>query len=333
MPSEANDHQAQACCAPSRKAPGEPSAKFRSDGASAGPVAATIGATPVLDLVDLDAGTFTMGTDEEARWPADGEGPAREVTLSAYRIAKHAVTNAEFERFVSQTDWTTDAERFGWSFVFGGFLPDDFPETRGVVGSEWWRQVFGANWRHPAGPQSDLDGLSSHPVVHVSWNDAIAYCRWAGAELPTEAQWEHAARGGLHQQRYPWGNTFAPDGNTMCNIFEGTFPSENTGADGFLSTAPVDAFAPNGFGLHNVSGNVWEWCHDWFSPDHHADPESPTRTDPTGPTQGEQRVMRGGSHLCHDSYCDRYRVSARSSSAPDSSTGNLGFRIAQRSAH
>jgi formylglycine-generating enzyme required for sulfatase activity len=163
-----------------------------------------------------------------------------------------------------------------------------------------------------------------HPVVHVSWNDAVAYCQWAGRRLPTEAEWEYAARGGLEYARFAWGDELAPEGRWMCNIWQGTFPTENTLADGYLGTAPVDAFDPNGFGLHNVAGNVWEWCADWFSATH---PHTST-VDPKGPPGGESRVIRGGSYLCHHSYCNRYRVAARTGNTPDSSTGNMGFRCA-----
>ena len=266
-----------------------------------------------------------MGTDEEYRWKGDGESPAREIEVGEYRIAPYAVSNREFAAFVDDTGYITDAERFEWSFVFHMFLPDDFPPTRSVAATPWWRQVFGADWAHPAGPQSDLDGVLDHPVVHVSWNDALAYCVWAGVRLPTEAEWERAARGGLESKRFAWGDELAPDGTTMCNIWEGDFPIVNTAADGFVGTAPVDAFAANGFGLHNVAGNVWEWCADWFHSDFHR--TGPT-TDPQGPPAGESHVIRGGSYLCHDSYCDRYRVSARSSNVADSSTGNMGFRVA-----
>ena len=266
-----------------------------------------------------------MGTDEPFRYPGDGEGPAREITLHPYRISKYSVTDTQFRSFVDDTGYRTEAERFGWSFVFHLFLPDDFPDTRGVAATPWWRQVYGADWAHPVGPQSDLEGLAGHPVVHVSWNDAQAYCSWAGVRLPSEAEWEMAARGGLVQKRFVWGDELAPRGRTMCNIFEGNFPIENTAEDGYVGTAPVDAFPANGFGLHNMAGNVWEWCDDWFHSDFHIDGP---RVDPHGPPSGEAKVMRGGSYLCHDSYCHRYRVSARSSNTPDSSTGNLGFRVA-----
>ncbi len=290
------------------------------------PSPVTPAATDVnLDLVPVPGGSFVMGTDEPFRWSGDGESPAREIQVHPFRIGRGAVSNAEFGRFIDATGYVTDAQRFGWSFVFHSFLPDDFPDTRAVAATPWWRQVYGADWSHPAGPQSALDGLETHPVVHVSWNDAIAFCGWAGVRLATEAEWERAARGGLVQKRFVWGDEFSPDGQTMCNIFEGTFPTENTAADGFAGTAPVDAFPPNGFGLHNMAGNVWEWCNDWFHPTFHRDGP---RVDPTGPPHGQTKVMRGGSYLCHDSYCDRYRVSARSQNAADSSSGNLGFRVA-----
>jgi formylglycine-generating enzyme required for sulfatase activity len=276
-------------------------------------------------LVHLPGGEFMMGSDAGLGYPGDGEDPSRLVTVDAFMIDRYAVSNAQFAAFVHATGHVTEAERFGWSFVFAGLLPDDFVDTRGVVGAEWWRQVIGAQWRHPDGPQSDLEQRLDHPVMHVSWHDARAYCEWAGVRLPTEAEWEFAARGGLESQQYPWGNDVLPDGVHRCNVWQGTFPSENTEDDGYYGTAPVDAFAPNAYGLHNVVGNVWEWCLDWFDADFHRDGP---RVNPAGPPQGTQRVMRGGSYLCHESYCFRFRVPARSSNSPDSSTGNLGFRVA-----
>lgn len=278
-----------------------------------------------LDLVEVPAGGFLMGTDESAGFPEDGEGPVREVTLDEYLIGRTAVTNAQFAHFVESTGYVTEAERFGWSFVFHLLLPPHHPPTRSVAAAPWWRQVYGAYWRRPDGPHSSIEGRMDHPVVHVSWNDAMAFCRWAGVRLPTEAEWEKAARGGLEQNRYAWGDVFKPNGETMLNIFEGTFPSHNTGEDGYISTAPADSFPPNGFGLYNVCGNVWEWCSDWFDATWYVG--GPT-VNPTGPESGDSRVTRGGSYLCHDSYCNRYRVAARTSNTPDSSTGNMGFRVA-----
>jgi formylglycine-generating enzyme required for sulfatase activity len=266
-----------------------------------------------------------MGSTKEWAYRDDGEGPVHNVELSPFRVDRHAVSNAGFAEFVEATGHVTEAERFGWSFVFAGLLPDDFPETRAVASAPWWRQAYGADWRHPEGRQSDLDGRADHPVVHVSWSDAQAYCRWSGTRLPTEAEWEYAAAGGSKSTAFPWGDELEPGGEHRMNVFQGTFPTDNSGADGWLGTAPVDAFAPNGYGLHNVTGNVWEWCADWFDAGYYQ--RSPDR-DPAGPDSGTHRVMRGGSYLCHASYCRRYRVSARSANTPDSSTGNLGFRVA-----
>lgn len=276
-------------------------------------------------LITVPGGRYEMGDESAWAYPGDGEGPVHEVELTAFRIDRCAVTNEQFTRFVLATGWRTDAERFGWSFVFGGLLPDDFPPTRGVEGAPWWRQVMGSDWRHPEGPHSDVSDRQDHPVVHISWNDAQAYCSWSGARLPTEAEWEAAARGGLDGLPFPWGDELEPGGTHRMNVFQGEFPGANSGADGYLSTAPVDAFVPNGFGLHNVCGNVWEWCADWLDVQYYQ--SSPLRA-PVGPLSGSLRVQRGGSYLCHASYCRRYRVSARFGSEPDSSSSNVGFRVA-----
>jgi formylglycine-generating enzyme len=278
-------------------------------------------------MIGLDGGTFRMGSVGVGAYPADGEGPIHEVEVSPFTIDAHAVTNDRFAEFADAVGYVTEAERFGWSFVFGGFLPDDFPMTRAAAAAPWWRQVLGADWRRPEGPQSELGGRGDHPVVHVSWNDAQAYCAWSGTRLPTEAEWELAARGGRADATFPWGDDLEPGGVHMMNVFQGTFPNNNTAADGFAGTAPVDTYAPNDFGLFNTTGNVWEWCADWFDQGYYS--RSP-RQDPTGATSGTHRVMRGGSYLCHESYCHRYRVAARSASTPDSSTGNLGFRVVRR---
>ena len=253
-----------------------------------------------------------MGSEDEVAYPGDGEGPVRRITVKPFAIDACAVSNAEFERFVEETDHVTEAERFGWSFVFGGLLPDDFEPTRGAAAAPWWRQVEGASWRQPEGPQSDLVGRLDHPVVHVSWNDAMAYCAWAAKRVPTEAEWEYAARGGLEGRVFPWGDELEPGGEHRMNVWQGSFPSGNTCDDGWFGTAPVDSFQPNAYGLHNVTGNVWEWCRNRFSRD-----------------VLTHRVARGGSYLCHASYCRRYRVAARNALTPDSTSGNTGFRCAQ----
>lgn len=311
------DETHAACCAPSGGA-------RRGVTATATLDAEARGSTDGMVLVP--GAEFIMGTDDGIGYRADGEGPARRVTLDPFWIDAHAVSNARFAAFADATDYITDAERYGWSFVFAGLLPDDFPETRAVSAAPWWREVHGAHWRRPEGPHSSLDGRMDHPVVHASWNDAMAYTTWAGLRLPSEAEWECAARGGLDEQRYPWGDDLTPDGEHRCNIWQGTFPSNNTTEDGYYGTAPVGAYRANGFGLYNMSGNAWEWCADWFSVDWHAT-ASPDR--PKGPPHGVQRVIRGGSYLCHASYCHRYRVSARSANHPDSSTGHTGFRCAR----
>jgi formylglycine-generating enzyme required for sulfatase activity len=276
-------------------------------------------------MIRIDGGSFWMGTDGSEGYPADGEGPAHKVRVRPFHLDRTAVSNAEFAAFVAETGYRTEAETLGWSFVFHLLLPDELPPTRGIACAPWWRQVEGAAWQHPEGAHSSIDDRGDHPVVHVSWNDAVAYARWAGKRLPTEAEWERAARGGLPRALYPWGDELTPDGEHRCNIWQGRFPHDNTRDDGYLGTAPVTSFRPNGYGLYNMAGNVWEWCADWFSPTYYQD--SP-RTDPEGPHRGTSRVIRGGSYLCHASYCNRYRVAARSHNTPDSSAGNTGFRCA-----
>ncbi|GAA4917300.1 formylglycine-generating enzyme family protein [Streptomonospora salina] len=308
------------CCAPSRDR--------RGAAPSPGGAPAAGGGTGSTEgMVFLDGAEFLMGSEDDRAYPDDGEGPVRTVELSPFWISPTAVTNTQFAAFVDATGYRTEAERFGWSFVFGGLLPDDFPPTRGVVGTPWWRQVEGASWRHPFGPQSGTDGIADHPAVHVSWNDAQAYCDWAGLRLPTEAEWEYAARGGIRGCAFPWGDELEPAGEHRMNVWQGAFPRENTRADGWYGTCPVDTFPANGFGMYNMTGNVWEWCRDRFDPGTAA---TDTRRDPSGPAEGARRSARGGSYLCHESYCRRYRVSGRQGIAPDSSIGNTGFRCARQ---
>jgi formylglycine-generating enzyme len=279
-------------------------------------------------MATIPAGAFRMGCDRDEGEPADGEGPSRRVSLKAFRIDRCAVSNGEFAAFVQATGYVSVAEEAGWSFVFAGLLPDDHVPTRGVADAPWWREVHGACWHRPEGPGSTVDARLDHPVVHVSWFDAQAYARWAGKRLPTEAEWERAARGGLEGQRYPWGDELTPQGRHRCNIWQGRFPGHNGCDDGFYGTAPVDAFEPNGWGLYNPCGNVWEWCADGFGNHFDAPADGSAIADPLGPDDAPQRVIRGGSYLCHDSYCNRYRVAARSSNDPLSSAGHMGFRCA-----
>jgi len=276
----------------------------------------------------LSGGTFLMGTEDSGGFREDGEGPVREIVVSPFAMNRTAVTNEEFSLFVDQINYRTEAERYGWSFVFQLFVPKRMIHksiARRVAGLKWWYAVLGAYWKRPEGPGSNVRDRLDHPVVHVSWSDASAYAAWAGKRLPTEAEWEYAARGGLEQTRFAWGNELTPGGQHRCNIWQGAFPTVNSRADGFAGTCPVDSYDPNGFGLYNVSGNVWEWCSDWWSATFH---RTGSGTNPAGPPSGTSRVMRGGSYLCHASYCNRYRVAARTSNTPDSSTGNLGFRCA-----
>ena len=276
-------------------------------------------------MIFLPGGSFLMGSDDKEGFPSDGEGPVREITISPFYVEETTVTNRQFEAFIKATHYKTDAERYGWSFVFYGLLSEAIRNTHPQVAMQtpWWCAIQGATWDHPEGKDSDTSDRMDHPVVHVSWNDAMAYCQWAGKRLPTEAEWEYAARGGLVQKRFPWGDELTPWGEHHCNIWQGHFPDYNSLEDGYLGTAPAKSFPPNNFGLYNMSGNVWEWCNDWFSPDFH---QRDTRINPKGPPEGNAKVIRGGSFLCHHSYCNRYRVAARSSNTPDSSSSNMGFR-------
>ncbi|ARP87793.1 formylglycine-generating enzyme family protein [Bordetella genomosp. 9] len=277
-------------------------------------------------LVALPGAEFLMGGDDRDGFAGDGEGPPRRVRVSAFSISATAVTNRQFGDFVRATRYVTDAERAGASFVFYLQAAQDLRRAvrRVPAGLPWWLAVEGACWQRPEGPGSHIYDRLDHPVVHISWFDAQAYCAWSGTRLPTEAQWEYAARGGLTGARYPWGDELEPDGRPRCNIWRGEFPARP--APGWLpGTAPATAFDPNGYGLYNMAGNVWEWCEDWFTPGYHAETASddPVHLRPTG-----RRAMRGGSFLCHASYCNRYRVAARNSNTPDSTSGNCGFRVA-----
>ena len=280
------------CCAPGRGAADSPRDGVVPGDGDPGP------------LLDVPAGAFLMGDEGPLAQPRDGEGPVRRVELDGFRVAATTVTVERFAGFVAATGWVTDAERLGWSFVFQQQVAG---EVRGrVAGAPWWCGVDGADWRHPGGPGSQAEG--DHPVVHVSAHDAAAYCAWSGTRLPTEQEWERAARGGLAGRTYPWGDELRPDGRWRLNIWQGSFPDHDTGEDGWAGTAPAGAFEPNGLGLHQVVGNVWEW---------------------TSSPEGDRVVRRGGSYLCHASYCLRYRVSARDRAWPLDTSGHTGFRVAQ----
>ncbi len=279
-----------------------------------------------IEWVELDGGPCQIGNPRGDGYPQDGETPVHDVSLTGFAIAATTVTNDQFGQFVAATGYTTEAEEFGWSFVFSIFLPEDFEPTRAVQRAEWWRQVNGADWRHPEGPQSEITARGDHPVVQISWNDAAAFCGWASARLPTEAEWEYAARGGLTGMAFPWGSELEPGGEHLMNVFQGEFPADNSCDDGYAGTAPVRSFPPNGFGLYEMTGNVWEMCSDSYSANYYALSDE---VDPQGPTlpADAPRVQRGGSYLCHASYCKRYRVDARSNNTPESCAGNLGVRL------
>lgn len=307
----------QPCCLPDRRAlPGGADAQASAHRVQ--PVSSRRAERRHASFAVLPGGEFLMGTDDPEGFPQDLEGPVRSVTVAAFRMAVTTVTNRQFTDFIGDTGYATDAEKFGWSYVFHLLL---HPAARGAVmdaylpEAPWWLAVRGATWASPDGPGSSTEEHGDHPVVHVSHQDALNYCEWAGARLPTESEWEYAARGGLDQARYPWGDHLTPSGQHRCNIWQGDFPRVNTGEDGHLGTAPARSFPPNGFGLYNMAGNVWELTADaWVDAD--------------GSISPDVRPIRGGSYLCHESYCNRYRVAARSRTTSDSSTGNTGFRLA-----
>lgn len=304
-------------------------------------------------MVWVPGGPFVMGTDMPKAWP--DEGPPHPVAVAGFWMDETEVTNAQFRTFVEATRYVTTAERSpDVSEIMKQVAPGTPPPNPSdlVPGSmvfrppngpvpldnfaQWWAWVPGANWRHPEGPESDIVGKDNHPVVHVSWDDASAYARWAGKRLPTEAQWEFAARGGLDSQPYVWGSEPPGEGSKWrANTWQGEFPNKNSADDGFTRTSPVKTFAPNGYGLYDMAGNVWEWCRDWYGRDLYKKLAKDGRAfDPTGPSKTEdptdlfapKRVQRGGSFLCHDSYCGRYRPSARQGCSPDTGMSHVGFR-------
>ena len=291
----------------------------------------------------IPGGTFAMGSDRH--YPE--EAPVRQVAVDGFWIDEHPVTNLEFMRFVKDTGQVTFAERTPDAAQYPGAEPEMvvagsviFQRTTGPVDLSnhfnWWIWTPGADWRHPEGPETSLHGRERHPVVHVVFEDAEAYARWAGKELPTESEWESAARGGLDGAEFAWGDEFLPKGKPMANTWQGEFPYENTLIDGYEGTSPVGSFPPNGYGLDDVCGNVWEWTRDWYAPDGETpspccggDPREAS-VDPNDPAAIPRRVMKGGSHLCAPNYCRRYRPAARMAQAIDTSTNHLGFRCVVR---
>lgn len=284
-------------------------------------VSHTEAAPPDIKTVCIGDEWFNMGSTGSPH-PEDGEGPVRKVWVDEFKMAIAAISNKQFHHFAESASYVTDAERVGSSFVFHLLLEDAQRHSASSV-APWWLDVHGANWRNPEGPDSSIEDRWDHPVVHVTRNDALQYCQWAGTCLPTEAQWEFAARGGLASQPYPWGAQLTPNGVHSCNIWQGDFPNKNDGVDGFVGTAPVTQYTPNLYGLFNMTGNVWEWVADRFTHMH-----SPRAVkNPTGPLNGERYVAKGGSYLCHESYCLRYRTSSRQALLASVSTGNVGFRV------
>lgn len=274
-------------------------------------------------MVLVRGGEFEMGTDKPV-FVADGENPARPVRVNDFYIDVHEVSNAEFERFVKSTGHRTEAETFGDSFVLDSAISEETKKgiTQAVAAAPWWLPVKGADWRHPEGPDSHIHDRMDHPVVHVSWNDAVAFCKWSGKRLLTEAEWEFACRAGLKNRLFPWGNNWTPKGKTRANIWEGKFPVTNTAEDGYPGTAPVTAFPATKFGLKNIIGNVWEWTADWWTTRHTRE----LQDNPKGPPGGADKVKKGGSFMCHKTYCYRYRCAARSQNTPDTSAYNVGIR-------
>jgi formylglycine-generating enzyme len=289
-------------------------------------------------MVWIPGGSFWMGADDGAMTDAE---PVHEVTVSGFWMDRTEVTNRQFARFVAATGYVTVAERKPDPKDFPDAPPEKlvpgsivFTPPAGRVALDepmmWWSYVPGADWRHPDGPSTGIDGKDDHPAVHICWYDAIAYCKWAGKRLPTETEWEYAARGGKVRNRFVWGNELRPEGAWRANIWQGRFPAQNSSEDGFPRTAPVGSFPPNGFGLVDMAGNVWEWCSDWYRPDY----ETSQPVDPTGPAASfdpdepgvPKRVQRGGSFLCTDQYCTRYLPGARGKGAQDSAATHVGFR-------
>ncbi|RVE72815.1 hypothetical protein OJAV_G00041620 [Oryzias javanicus] len=275
-------------------------------------------------MVWISGGEFLMGTDNPGI-AADGEGPQRPVHVDPFYMDIHEVTNQQFQSFVSATGYITEAENLETRLYLRNLSEQVKSQiNQAVAAAPWWLPVKGANWKNPEGPDSNITDRLHHPVVQVSWTDALAYCSWANKRLPTEAEWEFACRGGLKDRLYPWGNKLNPKGQHYANLWQGEFPSHNSEEDGYTKTSPVMSFPGNAFGLYDMVGNAWEWTSDWWSVHHTTDHQH----NPTGPSSGTDKVKKGGSYMCHKSYCYRYRCAARSQNTPDSAASNLGFRCA-----
>ena len=275
-------------------------------------------------VIAVKGGDSFVGTNDPVI-EVDGEGPERKVTVNDFFLEAETVTVARFADFVEATGYVTEAETFGCAAVFSGLLEDKAQLAQSVAQTPWWGRVDGAIWRMPEGPGSSIDERLDHPVTQVSWNDALAFASWVGGRLPTEAEWEHAARGGNRRRRYPWGDDEPTDETIFCNIWQGRFPYDNTRADGFYGTAPARSFAPTDDGFYNLSGNVWEWTSDPFRV---RSLSRPAKMRNEQARQSADKVLKGGSFLCHKSYCFRYRIAARMGLSPDSASSNTGFRIA-----
>jgi len=309
---------------------------------------------PPAGMVWIPGGEFSMGSTVESESLCGLAGvtrdalPVHRVYVDGFWMDQTELTNEEFEKFVNATGYVTIAERTPTKEEFPGAPPENlvagstvFTPTKSKVPLDdylqWWRYVKGANWRHPEGPQSNLKGKEKYPVVQIAYDDALAYARWAGKRLPTEAEWEFAARGGLTGKIYSWGDDFQPNGKAMANTYQGKFPVKDTGADGFAGLAPVASFAPNGYGLYDVAGNAWEWVSDWYAADYYSElaksggvarnPKGPTAPfDPAEP-RAQKRVQRGGSFLCSDQYCSRYMVGTRGKGEVSTASNHLGVRL------
>lgn len=275
------------------------------------------------DAIPIPGGSGLVGTQQEYI-QHDGEAPLRKTNVKPFLMAPTAVTNAEFARFVDATNFVTEAEQFGWSFVFWSAVSKDIEMTQAAIETQWWRKVDGATWRDINGPGTEAEAWHpDHPAVHISWNDAEAYAKWVGGRLPTEAEWEHAARGGQGDVKFPWGDEEPNDTSTLpCNIWQGHFPNINSCADGYCETAPAKSFQANPFGLYNMVGNVWEWTAETYKIRSLKKPVKEKLKNMRG-----YKLLKGGSFLCHKSYCYRYRIAARSGNSPDSTTTHQGFRV------